>query len=133
MMRRLLKLKRSERGSSIVEFAFIAPAFLTFLVAIANLGILFFGYSGLKSAVAEGARFASIFPKPANTLIAARITERRFGMDAANITAPTVTDCTFAGRRCVDIQMTYKVKMNFIFFNWSDITFTENRRVFVYN
>jgi hypothetical protein len=79
---------------------------------------------------------ASIHPKPANTDIAARITDRRFGLNPADITAPTVTDCTSGGRPCVDIQMGYVVKMNFVFFrsfSWSTFNITERRRVFVYS
>ncbi len=135
MTGRLLRLKRNERGAGVVEFALIAPAFFTFIIAIANLGILFFAHSGLKSAVAEGARYASIYPRPTNAQIIDRITERRFGMNPTDITPPTVVDCTSGGRPCVDIEMGYKVRMNFIFFQafeWSTFDFKERRRVFVY-
>jgi Flp pilus assembly protein TadG len=132
MMRRLRNLIRNERGNGIVEFALIAPAFVTFIIAISQFGILFFAESGLKSAVAEGARYATIYPRPTNAQIIARITDRKFGMDAANITDPTVTACTSGGRSCLDISMGYKVDMDFVFFTWSTITLTENRRVFVY-
>lgn len=137
MMIRLTKLKRDERGMSAVEFGLLAPAFCTFIIAIANLGIFFFAHSGIKSAVAEGARLASIHPRPTNDAIAARISERRFGVNPSDITVnPTVTNCTSGGRACVDIQMAYRVKMNFVFFKsfeWSTFQFTERRRVFVYN
>ncbi|HEX8534700.1 MAG TPA: TadE/TadG family type IV pilus assembly protein [Allosphingosinicella sp.] len=135
MTGRLLKLRRSESGSSAVEFALVAPAFLALVLGIANLGIFFFAHAGLKSAVAEGARYASISPKPDNDLIAARITDRRFGLNPADITAPTVTNCTDGGRPCVDIQMGYQVKMNWIFVgsgSWSTFNLTERRRAFVY-
>jgi Flp pilus assembly protein TadG len=136
MMRRLLKMWRSERGASLVEFALIAPAFCTFIVAIGNLGILFFAHSGLTSAVAEGARYASIYPRPTNAQIIARINDRRYGMTTADITGPTVTACTSNGRSCLDIQMSYVVRMNFVFFrafDWTTFTITERRRVFVYS
>ncbi len=133
MMRRLRDLFRAQRGTSILEFALIAPAFCTFIVAIGNLGILFFAHSGLKSAVAEGARYASTYPKPSTDLIKARLAERRFGLNDADITGPEVTSGTHDGRPYLDIQMTYKAKLNFIFFEWSSYTFTENRRVFVYS
>jgi Flp pilus assembly protein TadG len=140
MMGRLFRLRSSERGSSAVEFALIAPAFVALVLGIANLGIFFFAHSGLKSAVAEGARYASISPKPSNADIAARITERRFGLNEIDITeGPTVTDCTSdgtaTGRPCVDIVMKYKVKMNWIFVgtgSWSAFDLTERRRAFVY-
>jgi Flp pilus assembly pilin Flp len=132
MMLRLLKLRRNERGMSAVEFALVAPAFCTFIIAIAQFGILFFAQSGLKSAVAEGARYANIYPRPSNELILARITERRFGMDPAKIIAPTITPGTSGGRSYLDIEMKYDAQMNFIFFTWSDLRLTEKRRVFVY-
>lgn len=135
MMRRFLKLKRDNRGAGAVELALLAPVFFTLIIAIGNVGILFFAHSGLKSAVADGARFASIHPKPANAAIVDRITERRFGMNPADITAPTVVDCNSGGRPCVDITMGYRVKMNFVFFKsfqWSTFDLTERRRVFVY-
>jgi Flp pilus assembly pilin Flp len=132
MMRRLLKLRRNERGMSAVEFALVAPAFCTFIIAIAQFGILFFAQSGLKSAVAEGARYANIYPRPSNDLILARITERRFGMDASKIVAPTITQGTAGGRTYLDIEMKYDAEMNFIFFTWSNLRLTEKRRVFVY-
>ena len=140
MMGRISKLRRSERGSSAVEFALVAPAFLALVLGIANLGIFFFAHAGLKSAVAEGARYASISPKPDNAAIAARITERRFGLNPADITQqPTITACTAdgtaTGRPCVDIEMKYQVKMNWIFVNlgsWSVFDLTERRRAYVY-
>ena len=128
----LSTLWRGDRGLSAVEFALIAPAFCTFIIAIAQFGILFFANSGLKSAVAEGARYATIYPKPTNAQILARITSRKFGMDSANITAPTITSGTANGRPYIDIAMSYKVTMDFIFFEWPEITLTESRRVFVY-
>jgi Flp pilus assembly protein TadG len=133
------KLKRDERGMSVVEFGLLAPAFITFIIAIANLGIFFFAHSGVKSAVAEGARLASIHPRPTNEQILARIDGRHFGINPADITSRTVTDCTSdgttSGRPCVDIQMSYLVKMNFVFFksfSWSTYNLTERRRAFVY-
>lgn len=133
MMRRLLGIGRAERGMSTLEFALIAPAFCTFILAIAQFGILFFAQSGLKSAVAEGARYANIYPRPSNDLILARITERRFGMDSSKIIAPTITEGTSGGRPYIDIEMKYDAQMNFIFFTWSSLRLTEKRRVFVYS
>jgi hypothetical protein len=127
-MRRLL---RSTTGAGTIEFAIVAPVLFAFIIAIAQLGQLFFANAGLKSAVAEGARFATLFPKPDNSAIVAKITSSRFGLEPANITAPTATDCISGGRRCVDIQMSYRVPLDLIFFQWGTINLIERRRVFV--
>jgi Flp pilus assembly protein TadG len=138
-MRFLSKLKRDASGLSAVEFAFIAPVLVTFLVGLAQLGTLYFANTGLKSAVGEGARFATLWPRPTNDQIIARITDRRFGLDPTYITAPTVTPATTAqrtaneGRNFLDIQMSYQVRLDFIFFQTSPITITERRRAFVHN
>ena len=134
MMRRFSKLWRGERGVSLVEFALIAPALCTFLIAIANFGILFFAHSGLEAAVAEGALFANKFPTPDDAAIIARINDRRYGLDAAAITGPTITAGTNAdGRRYLDIEMRYQMTMKFVFFNWPAYPIVEKRRVFIYD
>jgi Flp pilus assembly protein TadG len=138
-MRFLSKLGRDTRGLSAVEFAFVAPVLVTFLAGLAQIGTLYLANTGLKSAVGEGARFATLWPRPTNDQIIARITDRRFGLDPAYITAPTVTAATAAqrtaneGRNFLDIQMSYQVRMNFIFYQTSPITITERRRAFVHN
>jgi Flp pilus assembly protein TadG len=132
MRKGLLKLCRSERASTLLEFALLAPVFCTFVIAIGNFGILFFAKSGLSAAVAEGARYASIHPRPTNAQIIARINERRYGMNSAGITGPTITEGVSGGRAYVDIQMSYKATLNFVFFNWSTQDMVETRRVFTY-
>ena len=129
MMRRLL---RSDRGIGAVEFALIAPVICAFIVGVAQLGMLFFANAGLQSAVAEGARLATIFPRPSNELIIQRITDQRFGLDPAYITAPTVNDFEVNGRDYKEISMRYQVPLDFIFFQTSPVTLVANRRVFVY-
>ena len=129
MMRRLL---RSDRGIGAVEFALIAPVICTFIIGVAQLGMLFFANAGLQSSVAEGARLATIDPQPSNELIIERITDRRFGLDPAYITAPTVNDFQVNGRDFKEISMSYRVPLDFIFFRTSPITLVANRKVFVY-
>ncbi len=129
MMRRLL---RSDRGIGAVEFALVAPAICAFIVGVAQLGMLFFANAGLQSAVAEGARLATIYPRPSNPQIIARITDTRFGLDPAYITAPTVNDFQVNGRNYKEISMSYQVPLDFIFFQTSPVTLVANRRVFVH-
>ncbi len=126
MMRRLL---RSDRGMGAVEFALVAPVICAFIIGVAQLGMLFFANAGLKSAVAEGARLATIHPRPTNAQIIERITDRRFGLDPAYITAPTVRDFQVNGRNYKEISMSYQVPLDFIFFETSPVTLLGNRRV----
>jgi len=129
MTRRLL---RSDCGIGAVEFALIAPVICAFIVGVAQLGMLFFANAGLQSAVAEGARLATVYPRPSNEQIIARITDRRFGLDPAFITAPTVNDFEVNNRDYKQISMSYQVPLDFIFYQTSPVTLVANRRVFVY-
>jgi Flp pilus assembly protein TadG len=117
---------------SAVEFALAAPVLFAFIVGVAQLGTLFFANSGLKSAVAEGARFATIHPRPSNPDIIQRITDRRFGLDPRYITNPTVTSGQVGTRDFITISMAYNVPLDFIFYRTDPIRLVETRRVFVY-
>ena len=131
-MKRLLAGFRSDsRGAAIIEFAFVAPVLILFLIGIARFGILFMANAGLRSAVQEGARCATIFPRPTDAQIKQRITSSRFGLDPANLTAATVTYGISNGAHYADIRMTYTVPMNMIFFSLPAVTLVEQRRAFI--
>ena len=49
---------RGERGASVVEFALILPLLLLLLMAIVELGVLFWVNMTMQHAVREGARYA---------------------------------------------------------------------------
>jgi Flp pilus assembly pilin Flp len=126
-------LLRSNRGAGLVEFALIAPVLITFIIGIAQLGGLFFANAGLKSAVGEGARLATIFPRPTNEQIIARITSRRFGLEPTRVSEPTLAHGTTTnGRNYVDIEMTYTTPLSFIFFDTPPLTLVERRRAFIH-
>jgi Flp pilus assembly protein TadG len=57
-MKRLLKL--SERGTATVEFAFVAPLLVLFLIGALQVGLVVIGNAAASNAAREGARVASI-------------------------------------------------------------------------
>ena len=128
----LRKIGRSQEGVGAVEFAFAAPVLLAFIIGIAQLGILFFANSGLKAAVGEGARYATIFPRPTVDQIKARITSRRFGLDPTYVSELTVVASEVGKRNVVDIRMTYTAPIDFIFFKTPPVTLEEKRRAYVH-
>ncbi len=128
-----VRLAQDVRGLGAVEFALLAPILFLFVIGIAELGTLFFANSGLKAAVGEGARFATIYPRPSEAQILAVVNDRRFGLDPKHIIAPTATPCVVGTRQCIDLQMGYKVPMNFIFMKTPPITLTERRRAYVHD
>ena len=132
MKRLLARLRGNARGAAIIEFALLAPVLILFLIGITRVGILFMANAGLRSAVQEGARFATIFPRPTEAQIRQRISDRRFGLDPARIGTPTVTYGVDDGANYAEIRMTYAVPMDLIFFSLPDVTLVEVRRAFIH-
>lgn len=124
------RIHRDSRGASLVEFAFVLPILVAFIFAIAQLGIFYFAKSGLSSAVGEGARMATIYPRPTDEQIIQRITSRRFGLDPAFVTGPTLTHGVVNGRNYVDIEMTYQAPVDLLFAPGPKVTLTERRRAY---
>jgi hypothetical protein len=102
------------------------------IVGIAQMGIMYFAHAGLRNLVAEGARFASISPRPTDAAIKARITRGGFGLNSAQLKAPVVTYGNSSGTHWADISVRYTVHLNFIFFSMAPFDITESRRVFIY-
>lgn len=130
MMRTPIDLTQDERGASAVEFAVAVPVLLTLIIGIIQLGILFMANAGLQQAVEEGARFATIFPNPSDSEIIARVNGRRFGLNAAHVTGPSVAHGTNNGVSYVDVTMSYAAPLNFVFFQTSPVTLSHTRRAY---
>jgi Flp pilus assembly protein TadG len=113
-----------------VEFALIAPVLFGMIIAIAQVGMLFRADAGLRNALDDGARLASLSPKPANARITERILERRFGMDPARFVGPTYTSGTSNGAPFLEITVTYNAQLDFAFFKWGSVPLTKTRRIY---
>ena len=122
-------LFRDQRGAGAVEFAIIAPVLFAMLIGMAQLGILYFANAGLKNAVGEGARYATLFPRPTDAQIIARINAKKYGLTASRITGPTIVSGTSNGATYADITMSYSAPIDFIFYEIGPITITQTRRV----
>ena len=131
-MKRFSRFKGNEKGAAAIEFALAAPILILFIVGIAQCGVLLMANNGLRNAVGEGARYATIYPQPTQTQIAQRVTDQRFGLDPDNISGPTFATGVSSGTNYVDITMSYTVTPDFIFFTLSPMTLTETRRAFVH-
>ncbi len=121
---------RDARGVSALEVALVAPVLLIFIIGISQLGILFFANAGLRTAVAESARYATVYPRPTDAQIKAKAAQQRFGMNPANVTGPTIVHGTSDGSSYVDIEMDYVVPIDFLFFTTAPIRLSVTRRAF---
>jgi Flp pilus assembly protein TadG len=124
------RLLADRRGATMLEFALVVPVLLAMLLGIVMLGMVFLAQAGLRSAVEDAARYATIWPRPSQTAIEARIAARRFGMDPANIVAPTITFNTSSSPNYVTISMGYNLTINYLLGS-KTISLTETRRAYV--
>lgn len=121
---------RDTKGASAVEFALVVPAFILILVGLAQLGVVFFANAGLNNALAEGARSATVFPRPSVEDIEDEINASRFGLDPAQLTISEFEFTDAGGITFTDIQMSYSLSLNFIVTEMP-LTLRQSRRVYV--
>ena len=133
-MRRLLRRLRGDRkGVTAIEFALIAPLFIFLIVAVTQVGGLFYAHAALRNAVSEGARFATVFPRPTEAQVIARVNAHR-GPGGGTYGTPAVVYQldTATGNWRASVSMTYTASFNFILFRWNGVTFTYSRRAWVH-
>ncbi len=104
---------------------------IALFIGISQLGLGFYAAAGMKHAVAEGARYATIFPRPSNAQIIAKINAEAFGLTRGTVTGPTVVECNASGQPCLDIAITFSIPLKFAFVSLPPVTMDESRRVFV--
>jgi Flp pilus assembly protein TadG len=124
-------IRRDERGVAAIEMAFALPILMLFVYGIFQVGVILQANAGMQHALGEGARMATIYPSPADDAIEAKMSDAVFGMNIGTFGRPTVTtpeedDCTY----CKDLQVTYSVTPDFLFFNGPPIRLSKTKRVY---
>ncbi len=124
-------LRRDDKGIGAVEFALVAPVLISFIIGVSQLGRMFFANADMKSAMAAGARVASVWPVPEDSTILAAVNSRLMREGAGSRATPTVVRGTDAnGNAYIELRMTYSVPLEFIFFTTPPVTLRDTRRVF---
>jgi len=131
MIRRAALLGRSIRGSAAIQFAFAAPVLILFIIGTAQIGTLYAAYTGMQQALGEGARLATLYPRPSDTAIGTRVRQAKFSLDSRYLSS-SLSHGTANGVPYVDIQLTYAPRLNFIFFAGPSISITRTRRAYLY-
>jgi len=73
----LSKLKHDRSGSTIVEFAVIAPVLLAMLCGVLQMGIVMWSYNSMRGIAADTARYTMIeFQKKKNALTGSQIEDK---------------------------------------------------------
>ena len=136
------QLRRDEQGAAMVEFAFAFPVLIMFIWGISQFGMIMAADAGIQNALGEGARMATLYPKPATADIKTKMTNSLFGqfLGSYTIPDPVITDVnrtdpdtkevTRIGQY-MDLSITYTVTPNFLFFNGPQITMPRSKRVYL--
>ena len=130
MTRPRLRLLRDCTGTAVIEFAIAGPVIILLLLGIFQLGMLGLARAGLAQGVEAGARYATIYPRPTDSDISAKILAHDYGMVASGITNPTFVHGTTNGTAYVDITMRYTVTLDFGFYRTSALQLNYTRRAY---
>jgi Flp pilus assembly protein TadG len=136
----VLKLfRRNQRGAAAIEFAIALPVLLVMIYGIFQVGLVFQANAGMQHALGEGARYATLCVptssgcnQPSDSSIVTRMSGKLFGMNIGTfgtptVTTPATTQCTF----CKDLQVTYTVTPNYLFFNGRAVSLSRSKRVYL--
>ena len=140
-MRKLIALRRNERGAAAIEMAIALPVLMLFVYGIFQIGIAGQAIAGMQHGLGEGARFATICFSPTSAgtcaiptddAIKAKIQAKKFGVgvgtfDDPLVTTPATTDCV----NCRDLSVTFHLPMNYLFFSAPTINITRTKRVYL--
>jgi Flp pilus assembly protein TadG len=133
-MRRLLRsLRHDRRGVSAIEFALLAPLLIVMIMGVSQMGALFYGHAALRNAISEGARYATIHPRPTAAQVVDRVNANRPSVAASNFGTPTVAYVrnTATGYWNVTVAGTYTMNLDFVFFRMP-VTMNYSRQANVY-
>ncbi len=101
---RLVRNRRHEAGTSVVEMAIVLPLLLLLVFGIGEFGIAYTRWNSLTNAVREGARMGVVFRAPCvagtvTTLIETTVSDfaDSSGLDPASITTTVTGACGGTG------------------------------------
>ena len=130
---RLLTDRMGERGSAVVEFAFAAPVLVMMIWGMFQVFVVYQANAGMKHALGEAARYATIFPTPNDSQLQAKITSSKFGVANGTWGTPVI-DNTYAapangGYKVITV--TYSQPTDFLMFAGPTVTLTDSKKVYL--
>jgi Flp pilus assembly protein TadG len=138
-MRKLVALRRSDRGAAAIEMAIALPVLVSIVWGIFQIGIAGQAIAGMQHGLGEGARYATlclnptsqgVCSPPSSTQLIARVNSKLFGTGNGTFDTPTV-DTTTASTGYLTITVNYHQPMNFLFFMGPTINITRSKRVYL--
>jgi Flp pilus assembly protein TadG len=131
MMRILKTLRRDQNGAAVIEMAFALPVIIVMMWMVVQLGLVFRAMSGIQHGLGEGARAATLFPKPSDTVIHDKIADAVYGIGPGNFVIATPVGGTADGANYLDLKVTYTQSTDLLLFPGPDISVSRSKRVWI--
>lgn len=130
-MKILARLKREQRGAAVIEMAFALPALIVLMWMIVQLGLVFRAMSGIQHGLGEGARTATLFPKPSDATIRTKISDAVYGIGPGSFTIANPVTGTQDGATYLDLRVTYTQNTDLLLFPGPTINVSRSKRVWI--
>ena len=138
---RLSRLAASERGSSAIEFALLAPVFISLMIGVVEVGIYMQNHNAVRSLASDAARFAAVEYQKNNALTEATLEANIQAMGLASpynlnnsqltVTVTEVTPARVNGAREFDLDISYALPDIVGFMTVDNFTINYSRPLFV--
>jgi Flp pilus assembly protein TadG len=142
-----ITLQRDERGAAVIEIAIALPTLILFIWGIFQLGIAFQASAGMQHALGEGARLATLCVNPTpsgcstptDSAIEAKINDKLFGTGIGDfdvaisrpVDDPATTSVDESDVNYIDLNATFTMPTNFLFFDGPQINLSRTKRVYM--
>ncbi len=125
------KLSADQSGAAAVEMALSLPVLLTFIYGMMQVGMVMAADAGMQHALGEGARLATIYPTPTDTVIKSKISSKVFGTYIGTYSVSDPVTTTAGTIKYKVLAVSYTVTPNYLFFNGPPITLNRSKRVYL--
>jgi len=127
------RLRRDENGVAVIELAFALPVLVVMIYMFVQLAQVYRALAGIQQALGEGARMATLWPRPAAQDVKDKIEASVYGIGPGEFTVdmPELeNDGTEIGNY-YDLRVSYTQSTNLLFFPGPDISVSRTKRVWV--
>ena len=125
----LKRIKRDQSGAAVIEMAFALPALIVLIWMIVQLGLVLRAMSGIQHALGEGARLATLWPKPDTGTIEVRMNDAVYGIGPGDFDIPTPVEGTADGSDYLDLEVTYVQETDLLLLPGPTISVSRSKRV----
>lgn len=129
MIRSLIRSDKT--GTAAIEFALALPILALFLFGTIQTGLVYYADAGLRAAVAESARLATLYPTPTDGQLISRFNNKKFGLDRGTLGSPQISRGVSEGKPYIEITATYTDEIELYFVPTISVTMDETRRAYI--